>query len=171
MVSYFGFDWIGGETLLKAANIPHNDELGDLKHFFIHVGWMPYYLEYRFNEESDLEFYDLIDYFYTDVELYMDLSDIFAAIRVPSAFHILQALQKGSALKEPVFFCGSFLQRQAKYFLFVRAYCKIKRETGARRGAAYVQPASGNTFIRVAETRSFNKATQGLFISPSEVIK
>lgn len=89
MVSYFGFDWISGEALLKAANIPHNDEIGDLKHFFMYAGWTPYYLEYRFNKDSDLEFHDLAEYFYTDVELYMDLSETFEAVRVPSALRIL----------------------------------------------------------------------------------
>ncbi len=89
MVSRFGFDRISGRQLLEASGLTHMDEPNDMKQFFMKVGWTPYYLEYEFAEKLGTEFHDLIDYFFDDVELYMDMSENLEYVRVPNALRIV----------------------------------------------------------------------------------
>lgn len=49
---------------------------------------MPYYLEYEFTDELDTSFSDLFDYFFDDIELYMDMSEHLASVRVPNALRL-----------------------------------------------------------------------------------
>ena len=88
MVSYFGYKKISGAELLKAACLKSQGEPRDIKYFFIKAGWMPYYLEYEFTDELDTSFGDLFDYFFDDIELYMDMSEHLAAVRVPNALRL-----------------------------------------------------------------------------------
>jgi len=88
MVSYFGYKKISGAELLKAACLKSQGEPGDIKYFFIKAGWMPYYLEYEFTDEIDTSFSDLFDYFFDDIELYMDMSEHLASVRVPNALRL-----------------------------------------------------------------------------------
>ena len=88
MVSYFGYKKISGAELLKAACLKSQGEPGDIKYFFIKAGWMPYYLEYEFTDELDTSFSDLFDYFFDDIELYMDMSEHLASVRVPNALRL-----------------------------------------------------------------------------------
>lgn len=78
MVSYFGY-----KKILKSQGEPR-----DIKYFFIKAGWMPYYLEYEFTDEIDTSFSDLFDYFFDDIELYMDMSEHLASVRVPNALRL-----------------------------------------------------------------------------------
>jgi len=88
MISYFGYKKISGAELLKAACLKSQGEPRDIKYFFIKAGWMPYYLEYEFTDELDMSFSDLFDYFFDDIELYMDMSEHLASVRVPNALRL-----------------------------------------------------------------------------------
>ncbi len=85
MASYFGFREISGEELLDAAGLEAPEKLNPMKYFFMKAGWMPYYLEYTFNDQVGAAFHEVIDTIYVDVEFYMDMSDQLQTVRLPNA--------------------------------------------------------------------------------------
>ena len=85
MASYFGFREISGEELLQAAHLEAPGKLNPMKYFFMQAGWMPYYLEYTFNDQVGAAFHEVIDTIYVDVEFYMDMSDQLRTVRLPNA--------------------------------------------------------------------------------------
>ncbi len=85
MASYFGFRNISGEELLEAAGLEAPEKLNPMKYFFMQAGWMPYYLEYTFNDQVGAAFHEVIDTIYVDVEFYMDMSDQLQTVRLPNA--------------------------------------------------------------------------------------
>ena len=89
MVSYFGYEKVSGAQLLEASRLLPQEDVGDMKYFFMKAGWTPYYLEYEFTPKMTTTFESLIEYFFTDVELYMDMSEELEYVRVPNALRII----------------------------------------------------------------------------------
>lgn len=89
LASYFGFEKITGEELLKAAQLEHKEDVNDIKEFFNKAGWMPYYLDYGFNDSVKTDFHDIADYFFDDVELYMDMSEFLSYMRLSTAIRLI----------------------------------------------------------------------------------
>ena len=89
IASYFGFDAVTGDDLLKASHLESPTNMNAMKYFFIQAGWMPHYLEYTFHPEVDATFPEVLDTIYTDVEFYMDMSEQLHTLRIPSALRIV----------------------------------------------------------------------------------
>ena len=89
LASYFGFEKITGGELLKAACLEPKEGVNDIKAFFHKAGWMPYYLEYVFNDSVKTDFHDIAEFFFDDVELYMDMSEFLSYLRLPMAVRLI----------------------------------------------------------------------------------
>ena len=50
---------------------------------------MPYYLEYVFNDSVKTDFHDITEFFFDDVELYMDMSEFLSYLRLPIAVRLI----------------------------------------------------------------------------------
>ena len=89
LASYFGFEKITGGKLLKAACLEPKEGVNDIKAFFHKAGWMPYYLEYVFNDSVKTDFHDIAEFFFDDVELYMDMSEFLSYLRLPMSVRLI----------------------------------------------------------------------------------
>lgn len=89
LASYFGFEKITGGELLKAAYLEPKEGVNDIKAFFHKAGWMPYYLEYVFNDSVKTDFHDIAEFFFDDVELYMDMSEFLSYLRLPMSVRLI----------------------------------------------------------------------------------
>ena len=83
------FEKITGGKLLKAACLEPKEGVNDIKAFFHKAGWMPYYLEYAFNDGVKTNFHDIAEFFFDDVELYMDMSEFLSYLRLPMAVRLI----------------------------------------------------------------------------------